>query len=115
MMEKTKGITIKDMNFDRETVELAVDFIPRDNNIYVELCDKDTMAGKVLIAAGSRQLTRFGKVRATGPTCKLYEVGDIVAITWVTGTELYAPAVGLRHDGHKILPENHVLFKVEDK
>ncbi|MHC4398032.1 MAG: hypothetical protein ACYS1A_20505 [Planctomycetota bacterium] len=38
-MEKTKGITIKDMFFDREDTELSIEVIPRDDNIYIELCE----------------------------------------------------------------------------
>jgi hypothetical protein len=60
-------------------------------------------------------LTRFAIIRAIGPRVKKWRIGDIVAVSYVAGTELYAPAVGFRHDGHKICTENNVLFKIKDK
>ena len=115
-MSDVKGCTIKDIKFPEERVSLELKVIPRDKNIYVQLADRDSLFGRLILPTNQAQLTRFGRVMAIGPNVKKWKVGDIVAVAYVTGTELYAPAFGFYNpDSHKILPEDGVLFKVEDK
>ena len=111
-----KGGSIKDIEFRTEFTTQELKITPRDRNIYVQLAEKDSMFGKIMLTQDIPQLTRFAKVMATGPQATKWEVGDIVAVAYITGTELYAPAFGFySKDTHKILPEDGVLFKVEDK
>jgi len=110
------GGSIKDIVFKTEYVTQELKVIPRDRNIYVQLAECDAHFGKVMMPTNVKQLTRFAKVIAVGPGVTKWKVGDVVAVAYITGTELYAPAFGFHsRDTHKILPEDGVLFKVEDK
>ena len=110
------GGSIKDIVFKNEFVTQELRVIPRDKNIYVQLAERDAHFGKVMMPTNAAQLTRFAKVMAIGPGVTKWKVGEVVAVAYITGTELYAPAFGFySQDTHKILPEDGVLFKVEDK
>jgi len=114
-MGQIKGNTTKDLVFPQEDATLEIDLDMRGNLMYIELSGTDEYFGSVMLPKDAKQLTRFARVRATGPDVKKYKVGDIVGVPYMTGSWLYAPAFGWRDERHKICTEDGVWFKVIDK
>jgi len=90
-----------------------IGIVPREHNLLLELDEIPTKtAGGIYMSQEQSTPTRLGLVLVAGPDAELYQGGDRVLISSISGEPLYLWQYGMQDGKFRIVDERSVLGKV---
>ena len=91
------------------------DFIlePRERNVYMRLDEiPEKTAGGIFMSQEQSTPSRVGTILALGPEAVIYDVGDRVLISSISGEPLYLWQYGISDGKWRVIHETNILGKV---
>ncbi len=89
---------------------------PFGSRVLVELLavGERKLASGIIVSDKHSEPTRFGRVLAAGPDCKVVGAGDKIMLSFYAGTGIDYLGSGYHYDTHRVVDESEILGSYEE-